>query len=180
MLLHSCLGLPSDRAAIGSQFARWGYVALFVDDFAARGLKETCARDFREGLADATGALRYLSALGDVDRRRVAVVGYSQGADTALQIATSNATSEALRFQAAVAFYPPCENRAGAALEIPTLILIGAADAVTPAADCERLAQAQSQSGSKLELVVYPRAGHRFDDPDLVRADPDLWHDDEI
>jgi dienelactone hydrolase len=37
-LLHSCLGLPVDRRAIGETIAGWGYVALFVDDFLSRGL----------------------------------------------------------------------------------------------------------------------------------------------
>ena len=57
ILLHSCLGLPSNRRAIESALTAEGYVALFVDDFSTRGLKETCAVDFPEGLADAYGAL---------------------------------------------------------------------------------------------------------------------------
>ena len=59
VLLHSCLGLPSDRQAIGTTLAGWGYVALFVDDFATRGLRDTCSVDFPEGLADALGGLAY-------------------------------------------------------------------------------------------------------------------------
>ena len=57
VLLHSCLGLPAERAAIGERIATWGYVALYVDDFATRGLKETCAVDFKPAVADAYGAL---------------------------------------------------------------------------------------------------------------------------
>ena len=168
VLLHSCLGLPRDQAAIGERFARWGYVALFVDDFATRGLKETCATDFPEGRADAEGALRYLARLGYVDPRRIAAVGYSQGGGVALEIAASDAPPDAPRFKAAAAFYPPCENVADARLEIPTLILVGRSDRVTPAADCERLAAAQPDDGGRLQLVVLPDAPHRFDDPDLV------------
>jgi hypothetical protein len=40
VLLHSCLGLPADRRSMGEMFARRGYVALFVDDFATRGLSQ--------------------------------------------------------------------------------------------------------------------------------------------
>ena len=124
VLLHTCLGLPSERASIGERIAGWGYVALFVDDFATRGLKETCAVDFKQALSDAYGALAYLASLPYVDRTRIAAVGFSQGGDTALKIATRGAAG----FKAAAAFYSPCANVAGATLGIPTLILAGAKD----------------------------------------------------
>jgi len=171
VVLHTCLGLRSDRRSIGSTLARWGYVALFVDDFTTRGIRETCAVDFPEGLSDAFGALRFVARLPYVDKTRIAAVGYSQGADTALKIASSRFASgfampEGLRFMASIAFYPPCENQAGARLRLPTLILVGAADTVTPAAACERLAS--RQPGADVRLVVYPGAGHVFDDPEFA------------
>ena len=156
VLLHSCLGLPSNREALGATFAGWGYVALFVDDFATRGLKETCSREFGEAVPDALGALAYLATRPFVDASRVAAVGYSQGGDTALRLASGRNG-----FRAAVAVYPPCANQANAALQIPTLILIGKLDEVTPAADCEALAKAQANA----KLVVFPGASHLFDDP---------------
>ena len=167
ILLHSCLGLPSNRRAIEASLAGSGYVALFVDDFSTLGLKETCAVDFPQALPDAYGALAYLSRLPYVDRSRIAAVGFSQGADTALRIAAPGAASsfaipDGLKFKAAAAFYPPCSNVEGERLDIPTLVLVGAADGVTPAADCERLARDNS---GDVKLVVYPGAGHCFDDP---------------
>lgn len=167
VLLHSCLGLPKNRRAIADMIAGWGYVALFVDDFTTRGLRETCAVDFGEGVADAFGALAFLAKLAYVDPKRVAAVGYSQGADTALAIAALPlAASGDLRFKAAAAFYPPCANEAGAQLQTPTLILVGGLDEVTPAADCERLAQAQP--GADVSLVVYAKAAHGFDNPEFA------------
>jgi dienelactone hydrolase len=161
VVLHSCLGLPANRKTIGETFAGWGFVALFVDDFATRGLNETCSSDFAEGVSDAFGGLAYLSTLPFVDARHIAAVGYSQGGDTALQLASNRfAAPHDANFKAAVAFYPPCENQANISLSIPTLILIGKLDEVTPAADCERLAKAQRQA----KLVVYPGASHLFDD----------------
>jgi dienelactone hydrolase len=161
VLLHTCLGLPAERVAIGERIAAWGYVALFVDDFATRGLKETCAVDFNPALPDAYGALAYLGRLPYVDPARVAAVGFSQGGDTALKIATGGAAG----FKAAAAFYAPCANVAGATLEIPTLILVGAKDEVTPARDCAELAKRQ-QPGM-VKLVVYPGAAHAFDLPEF-------------
>jgi dienelactone hydrolase len=161
VLLHTCLGLPAERASIGERIKAWGYVALFVDDFATRGLKETCAADFTQALADADGALVYLASLPYVDRLRVAAVGFSQGGDTALKIAAGGAAG----FRAAATFYAPCANLAGATLDIPTLILVGAKDEVTPAADCVELAKRQHPGMAK--LVVYPGAAHAFDLPEF-------------
>ena len=161
VLLHACLGLPAERASIGERIAAWGYVALFVDDFATRGLKETCAVDFQPALPNAYGALAYLGRLPYVAPGRIAAVGFSQGANTALKIAAGGAAG----FKAAAAFYPPCANVAGATLDIPTLILVGANDEVTPAADCAGLVKRQAPGVVK--FVVYPGAAHAFDLPEF-------------
>ncbi len=173
VLLHSCLGLPATRRSIADAFAGWGYVALFVDDFTTRRVKESCAEDFGEGLSDAFGALAYLSRRPFVDPGRIAAVGYSQGADTALEIASSRFVSafevpHGVKFKVAAAFYPPCDNLGNAELKIPTLVLVGELDDVTPAADCRRLAKAQPGGGADLKLVVYPGAHHGFDNPQFA------------
>jgi len=170
VLLHSCLGLPPDRSAIGNMIAGWGYVALFVDDFGTRDLKQTCTVDFPESVADAYGALNYIARFAFVDRTRIAALGYSQGADTALTIASGRfasafVLSQGAKFKAAAAFYPPCANQGGARLALPTLVLVGDRDNVTPAADCARLARAQPHGISKLKLIVLAGADHVFDNP---------------
>jgi dienelactone hydrolase len=170
VLLHSCLGLPVDRNAIGKMIASWGYVALFVDDFGTRGLMQTCAVDFPEGIADAYGALNYVARVPFVDRTRIAAVGYSQGADTALTIGSGRFASafvlpQGAKFKAAAAFYPPCANQRGRRLVLPTLIVVGDHDDVTPAADCARLADAQPRTISKLKFIVLAGADHAFDNP---------------
>ena len=60
----------------------------------------------------------------------------------------------ALRLRAAAAYYPPCANRQGETLTVPTLILVGAADSVTPAADCRAFVAAQPPGA--------PRRGSSF------------------
>ena len=167
MLLHSCLGLPSNRRAIESALAGAGFASLFVDEFSTRGLKETCSVDFPSLSSDAFGALAFLAREPGVDPERIAVVGFSQGADGALAAAASpdgaaHGVPGGLAFRAAAAFYPPCANRQGQRLAIPTLIVVGDADAVTPAADCRRLAEGQA---GDVRLKVYPNVGHCFDDP---------------
>ena len=164
VLLHTCLGLPANRRPIADALAAGGYLALFVDDFSTRGLKETCAVDFNEAMADAYGALGFLADRPFVDATRIAVVGSSQGGDTALKLAASPA-GDGGAFKAAAALYPPCANEADSKLAIPTLILVGAKDEVTPAADCAALAKRQTPGMAT--LVVYPGAAHAFDLPEF-------------
>jgi len=160
-LIHSCLGLPANRAAFAATLAGWGYAALYVDEFAPRGLRETCTVDFPVGPADAAAALAFLARQPSVDAKRLAVVGFSQGGDVALAVAAAPPLSVGLR--AAAAYYPPCANRQGEALKVPALILVGAGDSVTPAADCR--AFVATQAPDRARLVVLPGAEHLFDDP---------------
>jgi len=162
-LIPSCLGLPENRAAFAATLASWGYVALAIDEFAPRGLSETCSVDFPVGPADAAAALAYLARQPFVDAGRVAVVGFSQGADVALALAAS--PPRGVRLRGAASFYPPCANRQGETLTVPTLILVGATDSVTPAADCRAFVAAQPPGAAVARLVVLPGAGHLFDDP---------------
>ena len=139
VVLHSCLGPRADRDALGATLTGWGYVALFVDDFATRGLTETCAVDFPQEAVDAGAAGDFLARQAEVDPARIAAIGFSQGGDTALAIAVGGAGAG--RFRAAAAFYPPCANLTGRTLKLPTLVLVGADDQVTPAEDCRSLAE---------------------------------------
>ena len=110
VLLHTCLGLPAERASIGERIAAWGYVALFVDDFATRGLKETCAVDFpspgrrrwRSGLSSQPSLCRRPGSQRSGFRKEATPRSRSQAAARA-------------GFKAAAAFYPPCANVAGRA-----------------------------------------------------------------
>ena len=163
VVLHSCLGPRADRDALGATLTGWGYVALFVDDFATRGLTETCAVDFPQEAVDAGAAGDFLARQAEVDPARIAAIGFSQGGDTALAIAVGGAGAG--RFRAAAAFYPPCANLTGRTLKLPTLVLVGADDQVTPAEDCRSLAESQPAGRSTMTLVVYPKVGHGFDDP---------------
>ena len=163
VVLHSCLGPRADRDALGKTLSGWGYVALFVDDFTSRGLTETCSVDFPQEAVDAGAAAGFLAARADVDSARIAALGFSQGGDAALAIAIGGAGAG--RFRAAAALYPPCANDGGRALKLPTLVIVGADDEVTPAADCRALANAQPAGQSRLTLLVYPGVGHGFDDP---------------
>ncbi len=166
--LHGCGGLTASvRKSAAEQLTRWGYAALAVDSFTTRGIKEACVTPWPDRLADAFGALLYLSKLPFVDRQRVALVGHSQGGMAALQAASFHLFDlfelpSGLNFRAAVAFYPQC-NAAEDQLALPTLIMIGELDEWSPIKLCEWWLQRRNGKGAPVKLIVYPEAFHGFD-----------------
>jgi dienelactone hydrolase len=170
--LHGCAGMDETTGQrLADELVAWGYVILLVDSYATRGIEHACTHDafptFLIRRGDAYGALDFLAHQPFVDRRRVAAVGFSAGAGVALFVTEPDSSKHFVlpgsdvRFRAAAAFYPPCK-RAGARPEIPTLILIGAADDWTPAADCSEKVAGWGNDGPPIELIIYPGAHHGF------------------
>src|SRR5262249_45454449 len=169
--LHGCAGMPdTTKRKLVDELVGWGYVVLLVDSFATRGIEHACTGGFLDiagtRRSDAYGALAFLAGQTFVDPQRVAAVGFSQGAWVTLLVAEANSFEvfvrpSNLRFRAVVAFYPLCRAASGRLL-IPTLILIGALDQFTPAADCSERIDAWRADGPPVELVVYPNAHHGF------------------
>jgi dienelactone hydrolase len=158
------------KQKLADDLVGWGYVGLFVDSHTPRRIDQVCTSGgfvtFFKRRPDAYGALVFLGTQPFVDPRRVAVVGFSSGGRVTLSVAEPNAFDlfdppGDLRLRAAVAFNPPCEQ-AVARPAIPTLILVGALDDWTPAADCSRRIVGWGNDGPPIELVVYPGAYHGF------------------
>jgi len=166
--LHGCGGLGTGaRQRFADLLTGWGYVVLAVDSFATRGIDQACTRPMPDRQADAWGAMLYLSTLPFVDRKRIAVVGSSQGGIVTMRLASTHDVKlfdvpGDLTFKAAVAFYPIC-SVASQQLAIPALIMIGELDDWTPAKNCEQWMSLRGDKGAPVKLVVYPGAYHAFD-----------------
>jgi dienelactone hydrolase len=169
--LHGCAGmLDTTKRKLVDELVGRGYVVLLVDSFATRGIDHACTGGVLDiagkRRSDAYGALAFLAGRTFVDPQRVAAVGFSQGGWVTLLAAEANSFElfvrpGNLRFRAVVAFYPLCRAVVGR-LVIPTLILIGALDQWTPAADCSAKIAAWRTDGVPIEHVVYPGAHHGF------------------
>jgi dienelactone hydrolase len=170
--LHGCLGLADyRRKAAADEFTAQGYVALAVDSFATRGIKDDCLSGLSNRESDALGALIYLSRQAFVDPRRIALVGISQGGIAALNIATARSFEifempPGVKYKAVVAFYPSCSS-AGNEMAIPVLILIGALDDWARASECAWWAKRRRVDGAPVTVNIYPEAYHSFDNPNL-------------
>ena len=174
--LHGCAGMhDTTKQRLVDELVARGYVILLVDSYATRGIDHACTfsafATFLRRRPDAYGALLFLARQTFVDPHRVAAVGFSAGARVTLSVAEPNSFElfvppGNLRFRAAAAFNPPCEQ-AMARPGIPTLIFIGALDDWTPAADCSSKIASWGNDGPPVELVVYPGAHHGFYYPHL-------------
>jgi dienelactone hydrolase len=186
VLLESCRGTWAQLDQLwGKRIASWGYVVLTVDSLGSRGLK-ICDNSARDDLAlDPFRALKFLVGAPFVDPVRVAVLGFARGGRVALMSVERGAIEQTSpnKFGAAIAFYPDCRTFKGN-VTVPTLILIGERDDLTPAAACRDMVDGrdemgmsrQRHEGAPVKLIVYPGAYHGFDAPDLATPTRLLGH----
>ena len=138
-LFHGCGGPGQNTARMAGLLASWGYVAVVVDSFSARGLKDVCGRNWptqsdAEGRAhDIDAGLAWLGRQSFVDPRRLAFMGYSYGGGVALLRALSTGPDGAAPpAKAAILVYPDCAlaDVLGPKLAVrqPTLFAMGALD----------------------------------------------------
>jgi dienelactone hydrolase len=167
VVLHGCNGMFGSSAVIADRLSSWGYVTLAVDSLGPRvsGIANRCDKGLPEQAFDAYAALRYLSQLDFVDPARVAVLGQSLGAETALHaVVDHNSAAQSFegRFRAAIAYYPYCDASM-ATVAAPSLILVGEADERNPAEQCREMAARARRDGAPVTLIVYPGVHHNFD-----------------
>lgn len=169
VVLHGCAGQSREVDGAWSQrFVSWGYVALAVDSFGPRGIKDTCSTISHDRPMDAYGALNYLTRQPFVDPDRIVVLGFSAGGIAVLSAVAVDGIETLFerKFRAAVAFYPYCGLFSGD-MSVPTLILVGELDNWTPAEGCRKMVAQQSGTGDSVDLIVYPHAYHNFDNAAL-------------
>jgi dienelactone hydrolase len=172
LLLHGCTDLHDDNEWRGwvepwaTLFRERGVGTAVIESLRPRGVERVCGDRAGTWAArradDAYSAYEWLSGQAFVDPDRVALMGMSNGGRAALA-ALRPASPHARTFRAGVAFYPVCRDDIDSGFYAPLLVLIGDADTIAPAADCERLRQRPLPSAPELNLVVYPGAGHVFD-----------------
>lgn len=183
--LHGCSSLAERSGAIAARYKDWGerlaaagLVVLFPDSYGSRGLRTQCrarqeaVRVWRERVADANAARRWLQRQSWVIPDRISLLGWSSGAMTTLWSVRPRAQVRDGKpdFRSAVAFYPSCRRLRDQAwsARIPTLILIGTADDWTPAKVCEQMVEGARGRSAAATIVTYPGAHHDFDLPNLV------------
>ncbi|HZA92618.1 MAG TPA: dienelactone hydrolase family protein [Gemmatimonadales bacterium] len=180
ILLHGCGGFHSSMISWADRLSRYGYAALAIDSFGARGMDDHCGGFFfDEQATDGYAALRYLTVKPFVRPSQIALMGFSMGGGSVLAALEKGLMEQRYpeKFRAGIAFYPVCQYASGITTG-PVLVLVGDKDDWTPSASCEAMAAGRSELGaprmpgdrSSIELVVYPGVHHDFDQLDLFLA----------
>jgi dienelactone hydrolase len=175
---------------VAAELRKAGFATLTYDSFAARGttgaVMSASPGYLPAGVADAYAALRQLASESRIDANRIAIIGFSFGAEVA-HLTAFEALRLALnpgeeKFAAHVAFYPALNFGVvadrGAYTGSPVLMLLGGKDDNLPAAKVEGYLSYLGAAGNPapIETVTYPGAYHAWTVPDLVTARfyPDL------
>jgi dienelactone hydrolase len=168
VLMPPCSGrLPKEaEQADGARYNAEGWALLAVDSFGPRGFEDGCggAGSSVDLVMDAYGALLWLAGQPFIDPARIAIVGYSRGADVALSAVGFDGVERLFdrQFRAAIAYSPFCQREEDTAVSVPTLILAGELDDWNFARDCRTMMSRRKGLGAPMRLVVYPGAYHAF------------------
>ena len=174
-IFHGCGGPGQNTARMGGLLASWGYVALIVDSFSARGLKDICGKnwptqaDAEARAHDIDAALAWLGKQSFVDPRRLVFMGYSYGGGEAMLRALSPRLDDRgpAPARAAILLYPDCAlaDALGSKLTVrqPTLLAMGALDDWTPVSQCQAVVDRIVQGRDIVVTRIYEGAHHSFD-----------------
>lgn len=189
--LHGCGGLYTRRGALDDHYTsyaeRWnsaGWHVAAPDSFGSRGQGSICTQPVAERTIKVThrrdDVLRtaaWLASRSDVDPARIAIVGWSHGAATALEVLDRSRWTAPLP-AAIVAYYPACsvwKRRALVQPAAPLLMLLGDADDWTPAAPCKELGDRfNAEQPNAVTVRAYADSHHGFDSRSPLRFRADI------
>ena len=150
-----------------------GFATLRVDYLAARNL-DSCI-PIGSGIPDVSTesvagdisiAAEYLRQQPFVKKEAINLIGWSYGAAGALCALGRTKNREPVQVDAAVAYFPYCQEAKAWDSEVPVLVLVGENDNIAPLSKCEKIFDALPKR-HKLTLRIYKDAYHGFDDSDL-------------
>jgi dienelactone hydrolase len=177
--LHGCGGIFTTKGDFTKRHADWtdrwlaaGYAVLFPDSFGSRDLGSVCKLADRrirprQRADDVAAAVRYLATQPSIDRKRIALVGWSNGGSAVLWAVRKGFSLGDVELATAIAFYPGCRpltERPGWSPRLDLTVLIGADDNWTSPVPCRTL---RDRTG--FTLIEYPGAVHDFDAPGMAR-----------
>jgi len=184
VVIHEWWGLNDWVKEQASKLSDRGYVALAIDLY--RGKVATTpdeAHELMRGVPedraarDLRAAVEFLKSQSNVKKDRIASIGWCMGGGYSLDVALQEPT-----LRAAVINYGRLASDSESLKKINASILglFGGQDRGIPPADVKKFEQSLKQMGKKVEVVIYPDAGHAFENPnnrDGYRPDDaaDAW-----
>jgi dienelactone hydrolase len=173
LIVHDWMGLGKFSTDKADELAKQGYVA-FAADIYGKGLRAkttdeaaklaTKFKDDRNLLrARVKAALDKLTAMPEVDPKRIVVMGYCFGGTTALELARSGApVIGTVSFHGGLGTPTPQDAKK---INGRVLVLHGADDPFVPPAEVEAFKDEMKKANVKMEFVPYKGAVHSFTNP---------------
>src|SRR6202162_3941365 len=169
VVIHEWWGLNDWVKEQAAKLADEGYVTLAIDLY--RGKVATTpdeAHEIMRGVPedraarDLHAAVEFLKSQSNVKKDRIGSIGWCMGGGYSLDVALQEPT-----LTAAVINYGHLASDAASLKKINASVLgiFGAQDHGIPVDDVKKFGQALDQQGNKVEIVIYPDAGHGFENP---------------
>ena len=162
--LHGAGGNLAGMERYASALAEQGFAVYLLHYFDRTGEQpadlNTMKRHFPAWMKTLWDAVSYVETQPQVDRERIALVGFSLGAYLSL----ANSTIDG-RVKVVVEFFGglPKEMKLFMRRLCPVLILHGEADPTVPVEEAYHLQKLLEKKGIPYEMKIYPGAGHGFE-----------------
>ncbi len=169
IVIHEWWGINDWVKEQASKLSDQGYVALAVDLY--RGKVATTpdeAHELMRGVPedraarDLHAAFEFLKSQSNVKKDRIASIGWCMGGGYSLDVALQEPTlaADVINY-GHLATDPRSLKQINAAI----LGIFGGQDRGIPVEDVKKFEQSLKQMGKKVEIVIYPDAGHAFENP---------------
>jgi carboxymethylenebutenolidase len=184
VVIHEWWGLNGWVKEQAAKLADEGYVTLAIDLY--RGKVATTldeAHEIMRGVPedraarDLHAAVEFLKSQSSVKKDRMGSIGWCMGGGYSLNVALREPT-----LAAAVINYGHLADDPASLKKINAAVLgiFGGQDRGIPVDDVRKFEETLKQQGKKIEIVIYPDAGHAFENPNNktgYRADDaaDAW-----
>jgi carboxymethylenebutenolidase len=169
LIIHEWWGLNDWVKDQASKLSDLGYVALAVDLY--RGKVATTADEAHEimrgvpddrAARDLHAAFEFLKSQPNVKKDRIASIGWCMGGGYSFNVALQEPTltADVINY-GHLATEPESLKKINASI----LGIFGGQDRGIPVEDVKKFEQTMKQLGKKVEIVIYPNAGHAFENP---------------
>lgn len=166
VVIHEWWGLVPWVKEQAARLADQGYVTLAVDLYRGKATDSPeVAHELMRGLPedranrDLLAAVEYLKSRKDVKADRIGSIGWCMGGGYSA-IADPNLAADVINYGHLAT--DPARLRQ---IHAPILGLFGAKDQGITPADVHKFEQDLKQMGKKIDVVIYPDAGHAFENP---------------
>jgi carboxymethylenebutenolidase len=169
IVIHEWWGLNDWVKEQASKLAEQGYVALAVDLY--RGKVATSPEEAHEIMRgvpedrakqDLDAAFTYLKSQNNVTGDRIGAIGWCMGGGYSLDVALQQPTlaADVINYG-----HLAVDQSSLKKINAPILGIFAGKDRGIPVEDVKKFQQSMQQFGKKIEIVIYPDAGHAFENP---------------